>query len=209
MEKHWLWELVGYTASVLIAVSMMMSSIVRLRVINLLGAVAFTVYGFCIGAYPVAGLNAFIVVVNLGFLWRLLRAQEYFQLLELKPDSVYLPYFLKFYRAEVLRAVPDFVHQPTARQLAVFILRDCSPVGVLLAEQSADGVLRVTLDFVIPNYREVKIGRFLFVEQAEFFRSRGVKEIVITPRTAEFGAYLGQVGFAPVGGATGALHLRY
>lgn len=36
-----------------------------------------------------------------------------------------------------------------------------------------DGVLQVTLDFVIPRYRDLKIGRFLFVEQAEFFRARG------------------------------------
>jgi predicted N-acetyltransferase YhbS len=62
---------------------------------------------------------------------------------------------------------------------------------------------------VIPRYRNLEIGRFLFVEQAEFFRERGVKEIVIAPRTKEFGAYLVKVGFEPSGRQKGAFRIRY
>ncbi len=53
MDKHTLLELLGYTASLLIAVSLMMTSVLRLRVINLAGAAAFSAYGFLIGAVPV------------------------------------------------------------------------------------------------------------------------------------------------------------
>ena len=74
--KAWL-ELLGYAASVLVAVSLMMSRIVRLRVINLVGSLAFTAYGVLIGAYPVAAVNGFIVLINLWFLARMLRAKEY------------------------------------------------------------------------------------------------------------------------------------
>jgi len=209
VDKHLILEVIGYAASIVVAVSMMMSSIVRLRVINMLGSAAFVVYGILIGAYPVALLNGFIVVVNVVFLVRILRAKQYFRLMVLRPDSVYLPYFLDFYRADIQRILPDFVHQPSPARLALFILRDCSPVGVFIADQKPDGVLRVVLDFVIPQFRDVKIGRFLFVEQAEFFKSRGVKEIVISPRTKEFGAYLVKVGFTPVEQPGAAFHIRY
>jgi hypothetical protein len=209
MDKHLILELVGYAASILIGVSMMMSSIVRLRIINLLGAATFATYGMLIGAYPVLVLNSFLTVVNIVFLARMLRTKEYFQLLPLKPDSVYLPYFLDFYRRDITRILPDFVYRPSASQLTLFILRDCSPAGVFIAERRPDGVLRVVLDFVIPHYRDLKIGRFLFVEQAEFFRQQGIKEIVISPRTKEFGSYLVKVGFEPAGRPTGALHIRY
>jgi len=91
----------------------------------------------------------------------------------------------------------------------LFILRDCSPAGVFIAEQKPDGVLRVVLDFVIPNYRDLKIGKFLFVEQVEFFRERGIKEIIISPRTAEFGAYLVKVGFEPAGRQERSFRIRY
>jgi hypothetical protein len=61
-------EMVGYTASVLVAISLMMRSLNKLRIINLSGSLLFTIYGFTIGAYPVAVLNAFIVLVNLFYL---------------------------------------------------------------------------------------------------------------------------------------------
>ncbi len=64
---HYL-ELLGYLASILIAISLMMRSLNKLRIINLVGSLLFTVYGFIIGAYPVAVLNAFIVLVNVYYL---------------------------------------------------------------------------------------------------------------------------------------------
>ena len=61
MDTHLLYELIGYLASVLVALSLTMRSILRLRLINLLGAAFFTVYGLLITAYPVAFLNGLIV----------------------------------------------------------------------------------------------------------------------------------------------------
>src|SRR5689334_5703153 len=99
-SRFWL-ELVGYVASALIAISLMMSSIVRLRLINMFGAAVFATYGFLIYAYPVAALNGFIALINVYFLWRMWRAKAYFQLLKLRPDSDYLRYFLEFYRRDI------------------------------------------------------------------------------------------------------------
>jgi hypothetical protein len=209
MEHRFILELVGYAASVLIAISMMMSSILRLRLFNLAGAAGFAVYGLLIHAYPVAVLNGITMVVNVYYLQRMLRTKEYFQLLKLHPDSVYLPYFLNFYGEEIRRILPEFQYRPSENQVALFILRDCNPAGVFIAEQKPDGVLRVVLDFVIPNYRDLKIGRFLFVEQAAFFRERGIKEIIVSPRTKEFGAYLVKVGFERAGRQEGSFRIRY
>ena len=209
MTTHVLLESVGYLASALIAVSLMMSSLLRLRIINLIGAAMFSLYGFLIHAYPVAVLNGIIVGVNLVYLLKMLRQKEFFRLLKLKPDSEYLAYFLKFHAKEINHILSEFNYIPREDQLTLFILRDCAPVGVFIAEEKPDGVLRVVLDFVIPHYRDLKIGRFLFVEEAEFFRARGVKEIVIDPRTKDFGTYLQKVGFESVAGQQGSFRIRY
>ncbi|MEG0309009.1 MAG: YgjV family protein [Clostridium sp.] len=64
-------EWLGYLASVLIAISMFMKNIAKLRFINLIGCLLFAIYGFVIGAYPVAILNTLIVFVNLYYLYGL------------------------------------------------------------------------------------------------------------------------------------------
>jgi hypothetical protein len=72
-----IYEIIGYTASALVAISLMMSSIVKLRVINMIGAALFTLYGLLIGAYPVAVLNFTIVLIDLYYLRETIKSKVY------------------------------------------------------------------------------------------------------------------------------------
>ena len=197
MEPQLIYELVGYVASGLVAVSLMMSSILRLRIINLLGALVFAVYGFLIRAYPVAVVNLFIVAINLYYLRQMLGTREYFRLLDVRPDSEYLLGFLDFYDREIRRFLPGFSYAPDGRRLTFFVLRDMVPAGLFIGEVREPACLRVELDFVIPQYRDFKVGRWLFTEQAEFFRARGIEWIVSEPGSREHAAYLRKMGFTP------------
>ena len=202
-------EILGYVAMVLIAVSLMMTSILRLRFFNMLGAVIFSIYGFIIHAYPVGVLNGLLALLNLWFIARMLRAKAFFQILPLHPDSDYLRYFLDFYGQQIRNILPEFAYAPSENQITLFVLRDCSPVGVFIAEKMPDGVLRVVLDFVIPNYRDLALGRFLFIDQAGFFQRQGVREIVVAPRTKDYGPFLIKVGFKPSTRREGELYIHF
>lgn len=192
-----MYEVIGYVASALVAVSLMMSSILRLRLINLVGSAVFALYGVLIHAYPVAAMNGFIVLINIYYLYQMLRTREYFDLLSVEPDSHYLRHFLEFYAREIRRFIPGARFEPAAGDLTVFVLRDMVPAGLFIGRVEGDGRLCVTLDFVIPQYRDFKIGRYLFAEEREFFRSRGIREIVSEPGTAQHAAYLRRMGFTP------------
>ena len=199
MSQQTVLELIGYLASGLVAVSLMMSSILRLRLLNLLGSIVFTVYGVLIHAYPVAVVNAFIVLINLYYLRGMLAAREYFRLLEVKPDSEYLGAFLDFYAEQVQHYFPGFRYEAMPELLTLFVLRDMVPAGLLIGEQRGD-VLHVHLDFVIPQYRDVKIARCLYGENVEFFRARGIAEIVSAPGSPAHAKYLRRMGFSASGG---------
>lgn len=64
-------EWLGYLGSVLVAISLLMTSIIKLRIINMMGAICFAVYGFTIHAMPVAVINSVIIVINIYFLSRM------------------------------------------------------------------------------------------------------------------------------------------
>ena len=64
-------EWIGYLASILVAVSLLMSSVKKLRWINMAGAFVFTIYGALISSWPVFFMNAFLVVVNIWYLVKL------------------------------------------------------------------------------------------------------------------------------------------
>jgi GNAT superfamily N-acetyltransferase len=196
MLDNWVLEAIGYLASALVAISLMMSSILRLRLINLAGAAVFTVYGLLIHAYPVAAVNLFIVFINLYYLSRMRRTEEFFRLLEMRPDSEYVRAFLDFHEPQIRRFLPGFASDPAASSLAVFVLRDLVPAGLLLGRVEGQ-TLYVDLDFVIPQYRDFKVGRFLFTERADFFRQRGIAEVVSASGSREHAQYLEKMGFHP------------
>ncbi|WP_419726912.1 YgjV family protein [Terrisporobacter petrolearius] len=64
-------ELVGYVASVLIAISLTMTDMYKLRIINSIGCLMFVIYGLNVGAYPVALANAIIIIINIYNLYKL------------------------------------------------------------------------------------------------------------------------------------------
>lgn len=68
-----IFEIIGYSGSILILVSMLMTSVVRLRVINLIGSLVFAVYALLIKSYPTAFLNACLVGINVYQLLKLKR----------------------------------------------------------------------------------------------------------------------------------------
>ena len=190
-------ELLGYAASILIATSLLMRSIVRLRVINMAGAATFSLYGFLIGAYPVAALNLMTTVINIVQLVRLQRRREIFRTLEIRTDAPYLQYFLDFQANDIRRFFPRFHYDADAgdaSRLAVLVLRDLIPAGIVLGTVRGER-LDVQLDYVVPQFRDLKVGRFLFRDEADFFRTRGIREIVSAADTTAHADYLERIGF--------------
>ncbi|OLQ84846.1 hypothetical protein BIY21_04790 [Vibrio ponticus] len=61
-------EILGYAASIMVAISLTMKDIVKLRVLNFIGCALFTAYGLMIDSWPVVLTNGFIACVNVYFL---------------------------------------------------------------------------------------------------------------------------------------------
>ena len=68
-------EIIGYFASVMVAISLMMKDIIWLRCLNFAGCSLFVVYGIYISAWPVAGMNAFVACINIYHLIKIYRTK--------------------------------------------------------------------------------------------------------------------------------------
>ncbi len=194
MDQAVLYEIIGYAASLLVAISLMMSAIVKLRIVNLIGSLTFTIYGILIDSIPVAGMNAFIVLVNIYYLFKIFRDEEYFQLLKSSDDSKYLEKFLDFYRENIEKYQPEFRFDKSYHY-ALFVLRDMVPAGLILGNIREDGTLELDLDFVIPSYRDFKIGRYLYVKNIDKLKEDGIKKIETPPGNEDHNRYLQKIGF--------------
>lgn len=194
LNINWL-EAFGYLASILVAVSLMMSSVIKLRIINALGALCFSIYGFLIGAFPVGFLNGFILIINIYYLGKMSLNKEYFKLLEVGIQSPYFLYFKMFYRNEIEKYEPEYFKMESKNTSVFLMLRNLNPVGILVGEK-VEGTFHVHLDFVIPQYRDFKMGYFLYHLNRSFFIDQGINKIRTQASIPRHISYLRKMGFS-------------
>ncbi len=192
-------EWIGYLASLLIALSMAMSSIVKFRVINLIGATLFCAYGFLIGVLPVALLNGFIVVADIYYLQDIFRKQEVFETMKVRNDNKYLLRFLDFYHEDIQGFFQGFTYKPELNTYSFFVLRNMAVAGLFLARRENGHILHVALDYVVPEYRDFKNGRFIFHRLKNDFIADGFTRVVARATTSAHRKYLKKLGFSETG----------
>ena len=195
-------QYIGFAASIIIAVSMTMNSILKFRWINLAGAITFSTYGFLIGAYPVGLLNAFIVSVDVYYLVRIYTRKDFFDILEIRNDNRYLMKFLDFHQQEIQKFFPGFVYKPEMNTISFFVLRDTQVAGIFLAHRTGTDTMKVALDFVVPEYRDYRNGKFLYTGLQGSFVSAGFRRAIAESISPKHEKYLRRVGFAKTADGT-------
>jgi hypothetical protein len=69
-------EIIGWIGSALVVVSLMQARVLRFRVLNLVGSLIATGYNAWVGIWPFAVMNGVIAVIDIYWLWRLLRERH-------------------------------------------------------------------------------------------------------------------------------------
>lgn len=118
----------------------------RLRVLNLAGALVFVTYAALTRAWPVLAVNLFVACIDLYYIVSL-RSKGYFQADgggHVRPADRELPLLLRAGHRPVL---PGLRPRQAELPRCVFILRNLLPVGLFVYTEEAPEI-RVHLDFV-------------------------------------------------------------
>lgn len=189
-------EWIGYIASAIVAISLAMSSIVKFRWLNFIGAATFSTYGFLIGALPVGFLNGLIAIIDVYFLYQIYNKKEVFETLEVRGDNKYLLQFLDFHKKEIQKYFPGFTYKPEMNTVSFFVLRNMAVAGLFLAHRENENVLKVGLDYVIPEYRDFKNGRFIYHRLRRRFINDGFDKVISPGQSQQYAKYLKKIGFS-------------
>ena len=188
-------EYIGYLASVIVLISLLMSSVKKLRWINLFGSLTFVIYGFLIKAYPIAILNIGTVSINIYFLIKMANTRSYFKILEIDKKSDYFDYFLELHKEDLSRFIDiDKIDIETA-DLRFYILRDIIPAGVFSGKRYDDHTLLIELDYVSPPYRDFSFGKYLYTQEKELFLNKGYNRLITLTDNKIHKDYLLKMGF--------------
>jgi len=191
-------DLFGYLGSVLVALSLMMSNIKRLRWINLVGAFVFSSYGFLIDAYPVFILNGWIVLVDIYYLVRIYQFKDNFDMVKL--SSVHTPLFellMDRYGQDIRQYFPDTSKEQLEDAVALLIFRNMKPVGLFAYRrfEKEPATVNVLMDYVIPESRDMKTAQYLFDRHRTQLRADDINTLVSHTNNENHIRYLCKMGF--------------
>ena len=154
-------EIFGYIGSALVVISMLMSSIVKLRIINTVGSVISFVYALLCGAMPLALMNICLIIINLLGLYKLLHSKKSYELVKAAGEESFVGYFLDRYRDDIREFFPDFNKAEAAGKRAYLVCCDDAPAGLLLGEER-EGIIDILIDYSTPKYRDSSEGKYLY-----------------------------------------------
>mgnify|MGYP002624000767 FL=1 len=190
MNKELFIEIFGYIGSFLVLISFLMTSVVKLRIVNTVGSVIFMIYAFIIKSYPTAVMNFFLVLINLRFLWKSRNTDKVLDLVKAEPHDQLLLYLLDYYQEDIQKCFPSLqVDLKKADQIYV-VSCDGKPAGITLGKRDGDA-MELLLDYSIPEYRDFSIGQFLMGKYSE----EGITKLIYRGPDENHISYLTKMGF--------------
>lgn len=191
MDTHMIVEMTGYIGSLLVLVSFLMSSVVKLRVINSIGGFIFAIYALMIQSYPTAFMNVCLVAINLYYLGRLKKKDQHFDLIDGKSDDAFLNYILNYYKEDIGTYFPEWDTDQDKSEVAYIVCCDAVPAGLLLGKMKSGETMEIMLDYSVPAYRDCSVGKYLYSRLS----ARGIKQFVFAGKANNHESYLNKMGF--------------
>lgn len=191
MNENTVIEFIGYFGSILVLVSMLMTSVVRLRLINLAGSVIFAVYAIIIRSYPTAFMNLALAGINIYFLIRILKEQKIYDAVRTEMNDGYFSYLLDRYHDDIKFCFPDFSNENASSDVTYLICCDSDPACLFMGKVVGDGELEVILDYATPVYRDASAGRFLYRQLA----ADGYRSLAFRQRSDVHESFLRKTGY--------------
>ena len=201
MPINTLIEFIGYIGSFLVIVSMLMTSLIKLRVINTIGSVIFAIYALIIHSYPTAIMQFCLIIINVINLYNLFKNKKEYSVIKLSKNDNFINYFESFYKNDINKFFPENFNLSMAEE-HYMVCCGSNPAGILSANLVSENELNVILDYASPSYRDCSVGKHLY----NYLAQNGIKKLIV--KNADFSdktqnihsKYLKKMGFSLING---------
>lgn len=156
-------ELFGYLGTLIVLISMLMTSILKLRIFNIIGSVISMIYSFICGAYPVVFLNLGLIVINAVQLIRSTKEKHVFNYISVNENDACLAHFIEYYSQDLKFFFPEWRHEILQNSEIYLIYTKAEPVGLFIGRRE-NNTMHIDIDYAVPKLRDNSLAKFLYKE---------------------------------------------
>lgn len=194
MNKEFWLEAFGYLGTVLVIISMMMTSMLKFRIINISGGFISTIYAILRSTWPVAIMNMCLIVINTYHVIRELRQKNKYDRVVLKTDDESLKFFINTNLEDIKKYFPSFDGN-LREELTVYAIYDGSCMAGIFAFERFGSETVSYIDYTTTKYRDYKVAKYLFPT----LKDDGVCTITESAGVEAHDKYLVKMGFEKSG----------
>jgi len=195
-------EIIGWSGSALLVVSLLQTRVMRLRVLNSAASAVLVGYNAALQVWPMVAMNVVLVAINLVVIWRMVRHRHdarAYDVVRVGVGEPFLAHLLARHAADITEFNPPPDALLAEAEHAFLVTSGDEVVGVVLSRVGvAPEEQQVVLDYVLPDYRDFTPGEFVFRPDGPFAQM-GAARVVASPAMTASERYLAAVGFAPDG----------
>lgn len=189
-------EILGYIASVIVFISLTMKSLVKLRLINAAGSLLFVIFALTTSSFPTAVLNIGIVIIDIYYFLKMIKVQDNFEIMYIEKDNPLVNRFYNKNRKELEALFGGTAFEQSEK--AAFFFRNDDIAGLLAyssAEFGNQKAAEIFIDFVVPKYRDLAVGRQFFVKDLSFWKNQGYERLITRVPDKIHVPYIRRLGF--------------
>ena len=195
-------QLLGYAASFIIFIALVMKSIVKLRILTAIGCLLFVIFAFKTDSWPAVVMNIGIVFIDIYYLYKMMQVKDSFEMLAVNKDNEIIKFFFEKHKQELTALFGNEAFTKAEKTAICFRNNDIAGlIAYTVTAADAGKTANLLIDFVVPNARDLAVGKHLFIEDQSFWKQQGVTTVTVEKPSAAHIRYLEQLGFTRAGGS--------
>lgn len=174
MDSSLYLELFGYLGSFLVVISMLMSSVIKLRVINITGSIISGTYALIIGSFPLALMNICLIIINVYNILKLKKESRNYEIVEGDTKDAFFKYFVNHYSDDIKNYFSEFETENVLGDTVYYVFCNEAPVGLFVGNKKEEQ-MDIVLDYTVPPYRDCSVAKFLYIA----IKEKGINQLEI------------------------------
>lgn len=181
---------IGYVGSLLVIISMMMTSMIKLRFINSTGCVFSIIYSILTLSIPVLILNGALFIINVIQIIRHYIIKRNYEVIHADVDGFTLRHFTHKYEGIIQKENPSFFDNFKKANFARVVFSDDEVVAMIVGKSSKGKELDIYLDFIDKNAKNLKLFTTIIGE----LKNEGYKKIAFAHKCPQYNKYYEKIG---------------
>lgn len=153
-------EIFGYIGTLLVIISMMMTSITKLRIVNIIGSAITVIYSLIYNTWPIVVMNSCLIMINVFHLIKQYSNNKTFKIIKSNNIDQGLSLYFEYNKNKIMPLFSKFLNDINENFTVYTLYKDYKIIGFIIGTQKFN-IFDIDSMFFSSGYKNILNKNFL------------------------------------------------